>query len=76
MTNLLVALKNLVENNVEIITSMSKSASRANSMGDSLEIYIRDLFCGTLNCNQKDKELSYSKHFSYLGNQKIHRILL
>lgn len=44
MTNLLIALKNLALAEYNDIKALSKSSNRANSMGDALEIYIRDIF--------------------------------
>jgi len=47
MTNLLVALSNLVKNPLTDVVSHYRSSNRANSMGDALEFYVKDLFCGT-----------------------------
>ncbi|HBB03033.1 MAG: type II site-specific deoxyribonuclease, type II restriction enzyme [Candidatus Peregrinibacteria bacterium GW2011_GWF2_38_29] len=69
MTNLLIALKNLIMIQSADIEAYSKSSNRANSMGDALEIYIRDLFCGSSNAKREEKDLIYNNHFSYLGNQ-------
>jgi hypothetical protein len=69
MTNLLVALRNLAQAENNVIKARSKSSNRANSMGDSLEIYVKDMFCGSLDQKDEEKDLIYSKHFSYLGNQ-------
>ncbi len=70
MTNLLKALSNLVENPLSNIVDHYKSSNRANNMGDALEYYIKDLFCGTTNIkNIQQKNKIYSKYFSYLGNQ-------
>ena len=44
--------------------------NRANSMGDALEFYVKDLFCDSLSENDIEKKNEiYSKHFSYIGNQ-------
>jgi hypothetical protein len=70
MTNLLIALANLIENPVTNLVSHYKVSNRANSMGDALESYIKDLFCNSLNENNlKKKNEIYSKYFSYIGNQ-------
>ncbi|PIQ79805.1 hypothetical protein COV81_00810 [Candidatus Peregrinibacteria bacterium CG11_big_fil_rev_8_21_14_0_20_41_10] len=68
MTNLLIALKNLAEAEYSEIKALNKSSNRANSMGDALEIYIRDLFCNSLNQTDEEKTIAYSEKFSYLGN--------
>jgi hypothetical protein len=69
-TNLLIALTNLVKNPICDIVSYYNASNRANGMGDALECYIKDMFCGTM--NEKDEATRndiYSKQFSYLGNQ-------
>lgn len=70
-TNVLVALKNLLEckENELLEIYKGKIHNRANNMGDALEYYIKDLFCNTISIsdfNEKDKE--YGKYLSYLGN--------
>lgn len=70
MTNLLIALSNIVKNPLTDVVSHYRSSNRANSMGDALEFYIKDLFCGTTNIDEANKKNEiYDKHFSYLGNQ-------
>src|SRR3989338_4720355 len=69
-TNILIALKNLVKDPVTNLVSRYRGVNRANSMGDALEFYIKDLFCNSLNEeNLVKKDEAYSKYFSYLGNQ-------
>ena len=64
-TNLLVALANIVENPITDLMAHYKGSNRANSMGDALETYVKDIFCpSTL---EKDYKL-HSQFFSYLGN--------
>jgi hypothetical protein len=69
MTNLLIAIKNLIENPVNELVEYYKGTNRANNMGDALEKYVKDAFCGidnTLSDIERDKQ--YSQYFSYLGN--------
>jgi len=69
-TNLLIAISNLVKNPITNLVSHYRAANRANSMGDALEFYIKDLFCNSLNENNLEKKNEiYSKYFSYIGNQ-------
>lgn len=69
-TNLLIALKNIIENPVVDLTSKTVSSNRINSVGEGLEMYIKNAFCGTFNLdNETEKQEIFSKHFSYLGNQ-------
>jgi len=70
-TNLLIALYNLLQHPVkDIIKYYSQSNNRINQVGEALEIYIKDIFCGTFGVVdlQKKNEI-YSKYFSYLGNE-------
>ncbi|MFH1564584.1 MAG: NgoPII family restriction endonuclease [bacterium] len=69
-TNLLIAIANLVKNPITNLVSHYRAANRANSMGDALEFYIKDLFCNSLDeKNIEKKNEIYSKYFSYIGNQ-------
>lgn len=69
-TNLLIAIANLVKNPITNLVSHYRVVNRANSMGDALEFYIKDLFCDSLDENDlKKKNEIYSKYFSYIGNQ-------
>lgn len=69
-TNLLIAITNLVKEPVINLTSHYRVVNRANSMGDALEFYVKDLFCNSLNENNLAKKNEiYSKYFSYVGNQ-------
>lgn len=68
-TNVLVAIKNLY-NIRERVLSLGKdnSRNRINSVGESLEGFIKDLFCDSLN-ETKDKHKIHAKFFSYLGTK-------
>ncbi len=69
-TNLLIAISNLIKNPITNLVSHYSVVNRANSMGDALEFYIKDLFCNSLKeDNLEKKNEIYSKHFSYIGNQ-------
>jgi len=69
-TNLLIAIANLVKNPITNLVSHYRVINRANSMGDALEFYIKDLFCNSLNENNPEKKNElYNKYFSYIGNQ-------
>lgn len=69
-TNLLIAIANLIKNPITNLVSHYRVINRANSMGDALEFYIKDLFCNSLNENNLEKKNEiYSKYFSYIGNQ-------
>lgn len=69
-TNLLIALSNLIKNPIVDINSFYRSTNRINSVGDALELYIKDIFCNSLNEKNLNKKISiFSKYFSYDGNQ-------
>ncbi len=72
MTTILQALKNIVENPITDISARYRviGKNRANNMGEVLEFYIKDLFCGTFEIeNDIEKNKIYSRVFSYMGNQ-------
>lgn len=70
-TNVLVALKNILDNPTNELLDIYDGAvhNRANNMGDALEYYIKDLFCSSIHINNfSEKDKIYSKYLSYLGN--------
>ncbi len=70
MSDLLKAIKNIIENPIKDIKAVYKSKNRANNMGDALEEYVKDCFTNTFDEESevvRNKE--YSSIFSYLGNQ-------
>ena len=67
--NIIDAIINIVKNPIVELKEYSISHNRANSMGEALEEYIKDIFSGTLFENDKNKRLEIiSEVFSYLGN--------
>lgn len=68
-TNILKAIINLVETKDNNIMQIYKSNTRINNVGDALEYYVKDLFCGTIKSGISEKENAYAENFSYLGNQ-------
>lgn len=69
MTNVLIALTNIVENPIVDLRSFYTGSNRANNMGDALETYIKDVFCNSFDASDQEKDKAYSQYFSYLGNQ-------
>ena len=68
--NILKAIINIAIDPVLELKDFYTSKNRANSMGDSLEEYVKDVFAGTL--DEKDDNIrneKFSEVFSYLGNQ-------
>ena len=67
--NIIDAIINIVKNPILELREYSISHNRANSMGEALEEYVKDIFSGTLFENDKNKRLEIiSEVFSYLGN--------
>ncbi len=69
-TNILKAICNLSKYQDNDLKSIYKGSNRANIIGEALEYYVKDLFCGSLeekNIYKKDKK--HSGYFSYIGNQ-------
>lgn len=69
MANIISAIINIViDPKVELVRHYAAN-NRANSMGDALEEYIKDIFAGTLYENNEAERLrAISNVFSYLGN--------
>lgn len=70
MSNIMNAIYHLINNPVIELKDFYKSKNRANSMGDALEEYIKDLFVNTVNeADEQNRLRKISEAFSYLGNQ-------
>lgn len=70
MSNILIAFSSLVKNTIkDLKESYIVRSNRANSMGDSLEEYIKDLFCDSFSLNKDEAFKKHQTIFSYLGNQ-------
>ncbi len=70
MGNIINAIYNLINNPVIELREFYKGKNRANSMGDALEEYVKDLFAGIINETDEQNRLNkISETFSYLGNQ-------
>ena len=69
-TNLLIALKNIVNKPITNLVSHYSSSNRMNNMGEALELYVKDIFCDSLEVETlAQKNEIFSKYFSYIGNQ-------
>jgi len=70
MTNILKAIKTIIDNPISDLVSYYQGKNRVNSVGDALECFVKDIFSEALNesdLNLKNKK--YSEAFSYIGNQ-------
>lgn len=68
MVNIIDAIINLVNNPIIEIKNFYNERNRANSVGDSLEEYIKDLFVNSFYLNEQERLEKISQFFSYLGN--------
>lgn len=62
------AIINLVHNPVTMLGREYKSRNRANSAGEALEEYVKDLFAGTFSYQPHERLEEIERVFSYLGN--------
>ena len=70
MTNILQMVNNFANNPIKKLKEYYLNSTRIQQVGEALEYYIKDLFCNTINIKDKEeKELIYSKYFSYFGNK-------
>jgi len=70
LSNILKAIKSLIQNPILELTAHYSGRNRANGIGDALEKYIKDLFANTLNENNEYEKIKrYNEIFSYQGNQ-------
>jgi len=70
MGNILSAISNVIANPVVELKEFYSSRNRANSMGEALESYVKDVFADTLNETNERKRLErFEQVFSYTGNQ-------
>jgi len=69
-TNLLIAIKNIVQSSNLVLDAQSSSSNRINAVGDALETFIKDSFCNSLDTTQSNENNElYGQYFSYLGNK-------
>lgn len=70
MTNILEAIYNIANYQNFEIKNLYKGRIRANNIGEALESYIKDAFAGTFEItNELERLETFSKKFSWLGNQ-------
>lgn len=69
-TNILRAIINLINIPTNELKEIYNNHNRVNSMGESLEVFVKDIFAGTLDCESETEKLEIlSQTFSYLGNK-------
>ena len=68
MANIINAIVNLIKRNNFHLNISSVVNNRANSRGDALENYIKNLFADTFDCTETERLEIWNKNFSYTGN--------
>lgn len=69
MSNLLIAISNILKLNSFELENQQNFSNRANALGDSLENFILDIFCDTVIETDVNKKLAKRQEiFSYIGN--------
>ncbi len=69
MSNLLKAIKSIVENPIIEVKNYYSGRNRANAVGESLENYVKDIFANTFELSEIERLYRFNEVFSYLGNQ-------
>ena len=59
-SNVLVAVKNIIENPILNINQSYKSHNKINNNGEALETYIKDVFCGSVDLEVDQKLKKYN----------------
>lgn len=69
-SNVLVALYNILSRNSSILTPIFRSNGSANAAGDSLEFFIKDMFCTGASQYQyeHEKQKIYDRYLSWSGD--------
>lgn len=69
MSNLLKAIKRLIDNPIIHIKEYYSGRNRANSIGEAFENYVKDIFADSFKLSGSDRLQKFNEIFSYLGNQ-------
>lgn len=68
MKNIIDAIITLLRRNNFTLTNSTLGNNRANSRGDALEIYIKNLFADTFECLETERLEKWNEIFSWSGN--------
>lgn len=69
MSNLLKAIKTIIENPIIQVKDYYTGRNRANSVGEAFENYVKDIFANSFELSEVDRLKKFNEVFSYLGNQ-------
>lgn len=68
LANIIDAIVTLVNERQFALTNSNVGNNRANSRGNALELYVKNLFADTFDCSEIERLERWSKVFSWLGN--------
>ena len=68
MSNLLQAIKRITENPIIQVKDYYTGRNRANSVGEALENYVKDIFANSFELPEESRLKKINEVFSYLGN--------
>lgn len=69
MSNIIQAIINIANNPIVTLNSSYSGRNTINNIGESLEVYIQDVFANTFGLSSQARDKRISEVFSYLGNQ-------
>jgi len=69
MSNILQAIKSIIEKPIIQVKDYYTGRNRANSVGEALENYVKDLFADSFELTEMERLQKFNGIFSYLGNQ-------
>lgn len=69
MTNLLQAIKTIIDNPLVEVKAYYNAKNRINSVGEALENYIKDVFADSFSLIGLERLERFNQVFSYTGNQ-------
>lgn len=70
MANTLEAVYRIINNPIIEVRNFYSGKNRANSVGEALENYVKDIFANTINiASETERNRIFSETFSYIGNQ-------
>lgn len=69
MSNILQAIKTIVDNPIIKVNDYYTGRNRANSVGDAFENYIKDVFANSFHLSELERLQKFNEVFSYLRNQ-------
>lgn len=69
MGNIINAIDNIIRRADKRLNGTPLSRNRVNSVGEGLEIFVKDAFTNAFDANQEEKLRLYNNTFSYLGGE-------